>query len=61
MTPLPAQLTLPGVHAPEPAAPGSPKSSEIACNRCNHGRRRSVHPCPKCRCPEYRLLKKIDA
>ncbi len=28
----------------------------LACNRCNHERPPSVHPCPECRCPEYRIL-----
>ena len=29
---------------------------EVACNRCNAGRGRWVHPCPRCGCPEYRIL-----
>ncbi len=28
----------------------------LGCNRCNHERPVSVHPCPECRCPEYRIL-----
>ncbi len=28
----------------------------LACNRCNAERPRDVHPCPECRCPEYRIL-----
>ena len=26
----------------------------VACNKCNAVRRQTVHPCPECRCPEYR-------
>ena len=33
--------------------------SEVACNRCNVGRRLGVHPCPRCGCPEYRMLVQI--
>ncbi len=28
----------------------------LACNRCNAERSPTVHPCPECRCPEYRIL-----
>ncbi len=28
----------------------------LACNRCNVERLPEVHPCPACRCPEYRIL-----
>ncbi len=35
-------------------APDEP--SVLACNRCNAERAPSVHPCPECRCPEYRIL-----
>ncbi len=28
----------------------------LACNRCNVERLPEVHPCPECKCPEYRIL-----
>lgn len=34
-----------------------PLPAEIACNRCNEPREPSAHPCPRCRCPEYRITK----
>lgn len=27
-----------------------------ACNRCNEYRPQGVHPCPFCKCPEYRII-----
>lgn len=29
--------------------------THYACNKCNDVRSAGVHPCPKCRCPEYRI------
>ncbi|WP_165253636.1 hypothetical protein [Paludisphaera soli] len=34
--------------------------SQVACNRCNVGRRLGVHPCRNCGSPEYRMLEYIE-
>jgi hypothetical protein len=30
-------------------------AGHVACTRCHKHRAVGVHPCPWCRCPEYRL------
>ncbi len=36
------------------AALDSAVAEVVVCNRCGSARRRALHPCPKCRNPEYR-------
>ncbi len=33
-----------------------PLRFEIRCNTCNLLRLNTEHPCPECRCPEYRVV-----
>ena len=51
-------------HAPrttpeevERLAPESPSVEACVCNKCNQVRPLGVHPCQKCGCPEYRLIR----
>lgn len=32
-----------------------PEVMFFRCNRCNRERTVTEHPCPACRCPEYRI------
>lgn len=34
-----------------------PESMTFFCNRCNLARPATVHPCPNCRCLEYRIVR----
>ncbi len=47
---------LAGVREVERGRLEAPDPCVLACNRCNHERPAEVHPCPACRCPEYRIL-----
>ena len=33
----------------------TPPEGSVACNKCGANRPLYQHPCPVCRCPEYRL------
>ena len=39
--------------------PDEPAYSFVRCNLCNAARPLGEHPCPACRCPEYRLVEDV--
>ena len=54
MKPLPGQMTF-IFRDHDDAVPEGEIIMSFKCNTCNKERPKTVHPCPKCRCVEYRV------
>jgi ribosomal protein L40E len=69
LKPLPGQQSLfpEATHPADPpptatATDPVPEATEheiIICNRCDTQRPATYHPCPRCRCPEFRLTRPL--
>lgn len=54
--PAPGESFVSGLPEPANVDDAEPTADAAQCNACNQFRSLRFHPCPNCRCPEYRIV-----